>query len=476
MSMRCCSILVLALVGLPMLAVGQNAPAQSTGDESNTTRSIPAGALTGIVGLDTPSESESGEDLPHIPAMLGGEGASLAFRSEMERSNYLKGGVNIGAAYDDNAFLTPGGQVGNATFSVFPNIAVEQSTSRVRWSLGYAAGLTVNQQLSSQNQAAQDLAFDSHFRLSPHINLRVAEDFSLTTGVFGSNIGPGFQPGPGEPNASLITPLANRMSSQTVVETNYHFAPKDVVGVTGSFYDLQYSDVSTGAGTLENTRTASGAAFWLHELFRHDWAGFSYGYQRITFDPSGKTSVQSFAAMDTLSLSRTFTVTAFIGPQYSANQGVAATGPNSGQLATFNDWTLAGGVGGNWQKERTSVAAGYSRILNNGAGILGVVRLQNVYATIRREVVAGCAATFIAGYGDNEAITLIGATTPTSIKTTSVGALLERNVARRLGFRIGYFHDFQDQSGSSEPSQNFNADRNRVFVTLSYQWAMPLGR
>ena len=476
MSVRCCSILVLALVGLPMLAVGQNDPAQSTGDESNATRSIPAGALTGIIGLDTPSESESGEDLPHIPAMLGGQGASLAFRSEMERSNYIKGGVNVGADYDDNAFLTSSGQVGNTTFTVFPNIAIEQSTSRVRWLLGYAAGLTVNQRLSSQNQAAHDLGFSSEFRLSPHVNLRLAEDFSLTTGMFGANLGPGFQPGPGEPNASLITPLANRMSSQTVVETNYHFAPKDVVGATGSFYDLHYSNVSTGAGTLENTRTASGAAFWLHELFHRDWGGLSYAYQRITFDPSGETRVHSFVAMNTLSLSRTFTVTAFIGPQYSANQGVAATGPNSGQLATFNDWTLAGGVGGNWQKERTSVAAGYSRILNNGAGILGVVRLQNVYATIRREVVAGCAATFIAGYGDNEAITLIGATTPTSIKTTSVGALLERNVARRLGFRIGYFHDFQDQSGSSEPSQNFNANRNRFSVTLSYQWAMPLGR
>jgi hypothetical protein len=476
MSMRGCAILVLALVGLPTLAVGQNAPEPSTGDESNATRSIPAGALTGIVGLDTPSESESGEDLPHIPAMLGGQGPSLAFRSEMERSNYIKGGVNVGADYDDNAFLTSSGQVGNTTFSVFPNIAIEQSTSRVRWSLGYAAGLTVNQQLSSQNQAAHDLGFSSEFRLSPHVNLRLAEDFSLTTGMFGANMGPGFQPGPGEPNASLITPLANRMSSQTVVETNYHFTPKDVVGATGSFYDLHYSDVSTGAGTLQNTRMASGAAYWLHELFHRDWGGLSYAFQRITFDPSGETRVHSFVAMNTLSLSRTFTVTAFIGPQYSANQGVAATNPNFGASATFNDWSLAGGVEGNWQKERTSVAAGYSRTVNNGAGILGAVRLQNIYTTVRRELLPGCAATFSAAYGDNEAITLIGATNATSIKTTSVGASLERNIQRRLGFRIGYFHDFQDQSGSSEPLQNFNATRNRFSVTLSYQWAMPLGR
>jgi hypothetical protein len=476
MSVPCGSILVLVLMGLSMLAAAQNPPAQNTGDGSSTTRSTPAGALSGIVGSDTQFEDQSGVDLPSLPAVLGGPGSSLAFLSEMERSNYLRGGVNIGVGYNDNALLAPSGQVGDTSYMVFPNIAIEQSTSRMRWKLGYAAGFTVNQQLSNQNQGMHNLNFDAEFRLSPHVNLRAAEDFSRTTGIFGAGTGAGFQTAPGGSNVNLITPLANTMSSQTVVATNYHFALKDVVGASGSFDALHYSDVSTGAGTLENTQTASAAAFWLHQLFRGDWGGLSYVLQRMTFDPSGETRVQTFGAMNTLSLSKTVTLIAFIGPQYSENQGVAATGPNAGQSSTFNDWSLGGGVEGNWQTKRTSVAAGYSKRVSNGGGILGAVGAHNVHAAVRREFLPGWKATFEATYGSNEAITLLAANSATSIKTTSVGASLERNIGRSLGFRIDYLHDFQNQSGSSDPSQNFDANRNRFSVTLSYQWAKPLGR
>lgn len=475
MSIRLCFVLGLVLIGFAMLAVGQNPPAQNTGEGSSATRSVPAAPLSGMVGVDTQSGGESSEDLPRIPALLGGRGGSLAFVSEMERSNYLSGGINVGAGYDDNAFLVPSAQVGTTTFSVFPNIAIEQSTSRMLWSLGYLGGLTMNERLSNRNQGSHDLSFDSDFRLSPHVNLHAAENFFLTAGLFGTNTASVFQPGPGGSNGTLITPLANQMSSQTVVEANYHFARKDVVGASGSFYALHYSDVSTGAGTLENTQTASGTAFWLHELFRRDWGGFGYVFQQITFDPNGETRVHTFAAMDTLSLSKAFSVSAFIGPQYSENQGLKATDPSAGHL-TFNDWSLAGGVEANWQKERTSVAAGYSRRVSDGGGLLGVVSVQNVHAAIRREFLPGWAATVGAVYGNNQAITLIAVDKITAIKATSVGASLERNIGRSLGFRMDYFHDLQNQTYASNSTQAFDANRNRYSVTLSYQWAKALGR
>jgi hypothetical protein len=476
MSIRGCSILVLVLIGLRALALGQTPPTQNTGDGSDATRSVPAGALSsGIIGLDTESEGETSDELPHIPAMLGGRGTSLVFLSEMERSNYLRGGVNIGAGYDDNALLTSSGQVGNTTFSVFPNIAIEQSTSRTRWDLGYAAGLTVNQRLSNQNQVSQNLRFDSEFRLSPHVNLRAAEYFSMTTGTFGAGAGSGFQPGPGGSNGTLITPLANSRSSQTVLETNYHFALKDLVGASGSFSNLHYGDVSTGAGSLGDTSTAGGSAFWLHNVLGGDWAGISYGFQRIVFDPNGETRVHSFAVMNTLTISKTFTLSAFIGPEYSDNSGVAATGPNAGQVLNFSDWAVAGGLEGGWHNERTSVTAGYSKRTSDGGGVLGAVRLQNVHAAFRRELFPGWATTFAGSYGGNRAATLISSTSATTINATSVGVSLERSIAKSLGFQISYFRYFQNQSGSSDLSQNFDTNRNRFSVTLSYQWAKPLG-
>ena len=133
MTLRVCLILSLASVGLPVLLEAQDQPAQGTNDAS-VARTAPAGAMTGLLGMDDQSESGSVET-PPVPPIVGGAGSSLAFSSEMERSNYLRAGVNVGAAYDDNALLSSGKQVGNTTYSVFPNIALEQSTSRMRWSL-----------------------------------------------------------------------------------------------------------------------------------------------------------------------------------------------------------------------------------------------------------------------------------------------------------------------------------------------------
>src|SRR5437764_7703874 len=115
---RFLQILTLA-AGLEAVCVAQNAPQQApaqnpptqTADESRTT---PAPAMTGLVGLDAQStEEDTHSDLPQIPTLLGGRRTSMAFTPELERSNYLRGGLSVGAAYDDNTFLQPSDAVGN---------------------------------------------------------------------------------------------------------------------------------------------------------------------------------------------------------------------------------------------------------------------------------------------------------------------------------------------------------------------------
>jgi hypothetical protein len=454
---------------------GQDTPTQQTPDQgSGTMRNVPAAPVSGIVGLGEDA-SETASDLPTIPAMLGGKGTSLALPSELERSNYLRGGVNFSAGYNDNALLLPSEQIGNTTFSVFPNIAIAQSTSRMRWSLGYAGGLTVNQRLSNQDSGSHNLMFDSLFRLSPHVNLHASENFSLVSGLFGGGAGSDFQPGTVTSNSTLITPLANQTTSWTVVEANYHFALKDLVGASGSYYTLSYGQVA-GSVTLENTQTSTGTAFWLHETFRGNWAGASYSFQHITYDPDGETNLDTISFVDTFHIGDGFHVSGFLGPQYFSNQGIAATGPNTGIFTSFTGWGVAGGVDGGWRTERSTLTAGYSRTISDGAGILGAVRLGVAHAAVRRELFSHWAATLSASYGSNNALTLATATTAPNIGTTSVGVSVDRDVSKSVGFKASYFHDWQDQSGSTVASENYNANRNRFLVTLSYQWAKPLGR
>lgn len=481
MSIRRCLILVWMVAALQVLSMGQdqpsqNSPVQSSSDDG-TVRTAPAAALSAIAGMETESGTEdTGNDLPRIPALLGGRGTPPTFLHELERSNYLRGGVNVSGTYDDNPLLLSSGVESNTSESIFPNIAIQESSSRARWTLGYAGGLTVNQKITSENNGSHSLNFDSQFRLSPHVNLRVAENFSLTTGFFdagnGTEVGAGTG---GGPNTSLITPLATQRTSITTAETNYHFALYDLIGASGSFYDLHFSNAPAET-QLANSQTASGSAFWLHRIFAGDWSGLSYMFNQITSNPgSDETRVHSFLAVNTLSLSKRFTLTGFVGPQYSENQGLV-TGET--QLTQSNSWSVSGGGEGGWQGERTSATAGYSRSVSDGGGLfLGAVHLQTVHGSFRRQLTPGWAATLTASHGMNQAIFTAS---PSSINLTSAGVSLERNVRKQIGLRFGYTHDFQEQFGvlglsPTSPLQTLDANRNRFVVTLSYQWAKPLG-
>ncbi len=462
------------VAGCVVAAVGQNPPSQNSpaqppsGDASSST--APAPALSALAGMQTDTSApDAGSSGPQIPAIVGGPGISAAFVSEMERSNYLRGGINVGAAYDSNPLLLSSGGESNTSESVFPNIKIDESTSRMRWTLGYAGGLTVNQKFTAQNQGSQNVNFDSLFRLSPHVNLRVAENFSMTTGFFDGGNGADAVTGAGIQN--VITPLAAEKSNSTTVETNYHFALNDLIGASGSFTDLRFSNVA-GETQLANTQTATGSGFWLHRVFREDWAGVSYRFDRITFDPNGETRVSSFYAVDTLNLSNRFTLSVFVGPQYAQNQGLVYGGS---QTVNTNSWSVAGGAEVGWKDEHTSVAAGYSRMISNGGGVLGAVQLQMVHGTFRRQLTPGWAASVMANYGTNQSLIVPFAGSASSIDLTSVGVSVERNVGKSVGLRMGYTHDFQEQYGLPAPDPTQSASRNRVFVTLNYQWAKPLG-
>jgi len=472
MTPRIWPILALLIISLKVIASAQ---AQTTDDGSAASRSVPRAAVSGIVG-EAPAQDESTDDLPRIPATLGGRQMSLAFLPELERSNYLRGGLNVGVGYDDNALLTPSSQVGNTSFSVFPNLAIDQSTPRMRWTLAYGAGLTVNQRLSARDQGSHDFNLQSEFRLSPHINLRADEDFSLVTGVFGAANFSGTQPPGGGQNNSLITPLANTRSSRTSLDSTYHYALRDVVGAGASYYNLHYSDVSTGPGTLSDTRTTSASGFWLHQLLRDDWIGVTYKYSLINYGLNGNTLVHSFVLTNSISFSKAFSLSGYIGPQHSNSHGVAASGPDAGQVTDFSGWSVAGGIELGWHGQRTSIAAGYADGTSDGGGVFGAARLQSVHASVRREIFPGWAASLGVAYASNDALTLATATTATSISTATIDSSLERSIGKSWGVQVRYFHNLQDQSGAVVETQNFNASRNAVSLTLSYQWAKPLGR
>jgi hypothetical protein len=99
-----------------------------------------------------------------------------------------------------------------------------------------------------------------------------------------------------------------------------------------------------------------------------------------------------------------------------------------------------------------------------------------VHGQVRQQLLPGWAVGVGASYGNNQSITVPTAGTASKINSATFAASLERNIGRSLNLHVGYEHDLQEQLGVEDPTLQGTAHRNRVSVTLGYQWARPLGR
>ena len=119
--------------------------------------------------------------------------------------------------------------------------------------------------------------------------------------------------------------------------------------------------------------------------------------------------------------------------------------------------------------------AGYSKGLNDGGGLIGIVSLQSVHGEVRQRVSRSWAVNLGASYAKNRALIAPADGSPAFLNLTSANILVERNIGTSWGVRLGYAHDFQQEPTATTTLQG-DVHRNRVFVTVSYQWEKALGR
>ena len=112
-------------------------------------------------------------------------------------------------------------------YSVFPTLALNETTTRLHWTLTYAPGFTFYQHTSSLNQADQNASIDLQYRLSPHVTFSARDGFQKSSSVFNQPslgtsgaVSGGIQ----EPNQSVIAPYASQLNNSGNVGITYQFA------------------------------------------------------------------------------------------------------------------------------------------------------------------------------------------------------------------------------------------------------------
>jgi hypothetical protein len=439
-------------------------------------RTIPAPAATGpandvFMGIDNDA------DRMLTPPPVSGQAYPIAFTSE-GRSNYLRGGITFNAAYSDNELAaTNTNPVSDMSYTVWPTIALDETTPRTHLLLTYAPGFTFYRRESYLNQADQNGSINFQYRLSPHVTFSARDGFQKSSSMFNQpDLGAGgvVSGGIQEPNQSVIAPIADLLNNSGNVGITYQFAANSMIGASGTFSNLHYPNQAQVPGLFDSA-SQGGSVFYSLRTSKTHYIGATYQYQRLLSYPApgtNETQTHALLLFYTLYLSSRFSISLFGGPQY-VDAGPQFSAAVSTQSPASRSWNPAAGGSLSWQGSRSSLALSYSHLISSGGGLIGAVEINSGTASIRQQLSRMLSASLAGGYVQNS---LLAATPLFSDNghTVSGTASLQQQFGEHLRLQLGYTRLHQDYASVAVLALTPNT--NREFVSISYQFTRPLGR
>jgi hypothetical protein len=434
---------------------------------------VSAPALSASPDADTASAdvSNTAGGAMLTPPPVSGQSYPLAPSSE-DRANYLRGGVTFTTAYSDNVLAsTSGTPVSDVSYSVWPTIALDETTTRLHTTLTYAPGFTVYQHTSAFNQADQNLSADARYRLSPHVTVSIRDSFQKTSNVFNSpaqGLDVSVTGSAAAPNVSIVAPLADQLNNTGNIGIAYQFAANSMVGASGTFSNLHFPNPSQVPGLFDSASRA-GSAFYAQRVSARHYFGAAYQYQELLSYPgalTNQTQTHSVYGFYTFLPNPRLSFSLFGGPQYY-NSGAQVVSLGAPLLPAMTTWNGAGGTSVNWQLQRTSIAASYLHTINGGSGLISAVKLDSATASVRQQITRNIGGSLAGSYANNGTITVASL----GGHTISASAALQRMIGQHINAQAGYTRLHQTYDFFSA-----NPNTNREWVSISYQFARPLGR
>ena len=417
-------------------------------------------------GSIPPEDLQSGstQTLPDWTVSVNCDTNSLDLLSE-HKVNMISGGFSLTGSYDDNALNASGTGVGNAGMLFSPSVSVYQSRSRTFLTFNYFPGFTLNERLSPRYDIYQDSDFNLQFRLTEHATVRLHDSFLYGTSSFD-------QPSPDsslsgqnilhQTNASVVTPLTNRLNNLGGADVVYHVAENTMVGASGNFSNLHFQQTATDTQLLDN-QAQSADAFYQKTVSEHQAIGLTYTFQHLTTfgSPTENTITQSALLFDSISFTPSITLSVFAGPDRvsSGLGGISHTG-----------WYTDGGVTFGWQGQRSSTRVGFIHHVADGGGLTGAVSAYSVVSGARQKFGANWTANLEIVYGHN---TPLNSTVGDVFSSVIGNAGLERKFGQKLAITVAYGREHQ--MFGARPTLGLS-DHNREWVSISYRFQRPFGR
>jgi hypothetical protein len=276
-----------------------------------------------------------------------------------------------------------------------------------------------------------------------------------------------------QPSQLVLTPLADTISNSAGTDLVYQMGAGTIVGGSGSYSLLNYSNLQGGPGVqLIDSRATGADVFYQHRLLPRHWIGLSYGFQRFTFNGGVEQSdAQSALLFYTAMIRPHFVVSLFGGGTHTQTDGFVAIETSATATAgTRTQWSPSAGAIFGWQTPHTGITATFSRRIDSGGGILGTVERMSGMTTLQRQFSPNWTGTMSFVYDNNRPLEGVGG----EYRTLSGTVAVERRLGRQMSVTASYTRAHQIY-GVAIPSQLF-PDHNRAMLSISYLFSRPLGR
>lgn len=401
------------------------------------------------------------------PPPVNGDAYSTAVGSEMRR-NYLRAGLIVTTAHTDNVLGYATNPVSDVSYSIYPTVAIDRTSTRVQLMFSYSPGFTIYQQTSRLDQTDQDLNLNLGYRLSPHVTATIRDYLRQTSSVLGPiPLSGGISDSPQPPVTPVIGPIGNQISNNAGAELTDQIRRNGMIGVSGTFTNLHFLNPSEVPG-LYDSSSRGGSAFYNHRLSRKHYIGATYQYAKTLAYPLHAVSelqTNTVFLFYTIYLKPTFSLSFSGGPQHYT----IAQSP----LPAQNTWSPFFTASMGWQARHTNYTARYSRIVVGGGGLVGVFKSDTAAVTARWQFARTWSAGAVATYGNNKDVT------PSSFLSTEGG----HSIFGTISVQHQLSERFQIEGGYTRLHESYgfipviaNAPNTDIeFVSISYHFARPLG-
>jgi hypothetical protein len=413
-------------------------------------------------GGDVPSEAVADQPMMTPPTVNSG-GASVAFTSELERSNFLRGQISVQGAYDDNIFTSVPAE-GDTSYTISPTIAFNMTRSRLKWDTSYSPGFAFFHRFSSDDQVDHAFYTDLQYQMSPHVTLTLQDNLTKTPSFSGL-----LQPGntgntvSSSPTFFVVPPLVDTLTNSGSGQLNYQFGPNAMVGFGGSATELYFLGHSQASG-LSDSSSEGAQAFYTYRMGGKHYIGVNYNFEDMVAHPSNlETQIHSTTFFYTFYLSKKVSFSVFGGAQHADVSG--------GGFPSFVEWIPTEGGSINLQGIHNSLALSVSHSINAGGGLTGPVRSYNGNATFRHQFTEHLTGILQTSYSKNDELeTLFGS----SGRTYLFSGSLQQSLGGHFSAELGYTRVNQRYANIGAIASNPDIDRE--WITISYKFERPLGR